>query len=274
MDKILAGFNPITLDEMSGIKLMNRTDTKFVTSVGQLKALLEIAKRDYRVQEVDGVRNIPYRTIYFDTLDLDMYLTHEHGHANRQKVRIRSYVNSGLNFLEVKTKDNHKRTKKKRVTVENFDPLSPPEDMQFHRQNAEYAAYDDFLRSTLHYDPETLREALSNRFKRITLVNNAKTERLTIDTGLWFHNYMTGRELGLDNIAIIELKRDGLQPSPILKLLNQLRIKPHGFSKYCMGQALTNDRLTQNRFKARLHNVWKINTGGLCENVRHQRSAV
>ena len=94
--------------------------------------------------------------------------------------------------------------------------------------------------------------ALQNSFDRITLVNRAKTERLTIDIDLKFHNLITGREISLSNLAIVELKRDGLLPSPVLDLLLQLRIMPMGFSKYCMGSALTNPDLKTNRFKERL----------------------
>lgn len=92
----------------------------------------------------------------------------------------------------------------------------------------------------LKYDPETLIEQIENRFDRITLVNKAKTERLTIDTNLRFNNIATGEQLSMDGIVIIELKRDGNLPSPILGKLCDLRIHPHGFSKYCIGSALTN----------------------------------
>jgi len=99
---------------------------------------------------------------------------------------------------------------------------------------------------------------VENRFRRITLVNRAKTERLTIDSSLRFHNLVTGREQDMGDIVIIELKRDGLQPSPILRLLNELRIHPLGFSKYCIGSALTNSDLRQNRFKPRLTAIAKL----------------
>ena len=54
---------------------------------------------------------------------------------------------------------------------------------------------------------------------------------------------------------IVELKRDGLVFSPVLEMLRQLRIHPHGFSKYCMGAAMTNDSLPVNRFKKKLRDV-------------------
>lgn len=112
MKSILQNFQSISLDEMSGVKLLNRTDTKFVTSLNQLRKLLSMAEHDYRVQEINGQRIAHYYSTYFDTPTNDMYMRHQNGHQNRQKLRIRSYVDSHLNFLEVKTKNNHGRTKK------------------------------------------------------------------------------------------------------------------------------------------------------------------
>ena len=258
MKEILNSFDPITLGQMGDIRLMNRTDTKFVTNITKLGQLLTMAKDDYYIQEIDGERIAPYYTLYFDTDDHAMYTAHESGHTNRQKLRIRSYVSSGLNFLEVKTKNNHGRTKKKRVLVHEFDPMQPQHDICFHCQNAAFCEYDEFLRSNLQYNPYSLCEQLENRFDRITLVNKGMTERLTIDINLRFHNIATGNYRFMDHIAIIELKRDGRVYSPILSLLNQLRIKPHGFSKYCIGSALTNNSLHCNRLKPRLHSIERI----------------
>lgn len=252
MTEILNQYDPITLDEMKDIRLMNRIDTKFVTTVPVLERLLLLAREQYFVQETDGLRISPYYTLYFDTPDCAMYNRHETGHLVRQKLRVRSYLNAGLNFLEVKTKNNHGRTKKKRITAEGFDP---EQSSVFDLQSS---VYDDFLHSHLRYDPTTLSRQLENRFDRITLVNKQKTERLTIDTNLRFHNIATEGYRFMDRIVIIELKRDGLKPSPILPMLTELRIHPHGFSKYCIGSALTNDELRRNRIKPRLHSIEKI----------------
>lgn len=253
MDDILKTFAPITLDEMAGIRLMNRTDTKFVTTLPMLRQLLRLAADDYRVQEIGGERVSPYYTVYFDTPDHDMYWRHETGRSQRQKLRIRSYVSSRLNFLEVKTKNNHGRTQKQRVALDGFDALQPDHNITF----AE-SIYRSFLAEHLGYDARELRECVENRFSRVTLVNRAKTERLTIDTALSFHNLQTGIDIALPQLVIIELKRDGLVPSPILRLLRQLRIKPMGFSKYCIGSALTNPALPHGRIKRRLHAVEKL----------------
>jgi hypothetical protein len=244
LNDILTTFEPITLAEMSDIRLMNRIDTKFVTTQEKLLQLLQMAHDDYWAQDIDGVRLSCYDTTYFDTDDFAMYRIHQAGHCGRQKMRFRTYVGSNLQFMEVKTKNNHGRTKKKRIKVGDMDLAD--------------AVKREFLADHLRYDIETLQPAIRNNFDRITLVNRAKTERLTIDTGLKFFNLVSGKNLEMGPLVIIELKRDGLCYSPILEMLRQLRIHPHGFSKYCMGSALTNSQLPVNRFKPKLIDVRKI----------------
>ena len=245
MEKIIESFNPISLEEMKSVKLMNRTDTKFVTNISKLCELLKMAQCDYYVQEIDGERNLEYDTTYFDTKAFDMYTMHQCGHANRQKIRFRTYCISDLQFMEVKTKNNHGRTKKKRIEVSDMD-LNDEEKRHF-------------LQKHLRFGVDTLQPALSNHFSRITLVNKGMTERLTIDTGLRFHNLLNGKDKDMGQLVVIELKRDGLVYSPVLHMLRQLRIQPHGFSKYCMGSALTgNDHLPVNRFKRKLIEINKL----------------
>ncbi len=244
MTGLINKYKPITLEQMSAVKLMNRTDTKFVTNTERLRQLLQMAQKEYYIQEVDGKRNQEYDTTYFDTDDFDMYRQHQYGHANRQKIRFRTYCSSNLQFMEVKTKNNHGRTKKKRIEVNDMD-LCQQEKVSFLAEN-------------LRYDVATLRPALNNHFRRITLVNHAKTERLTIDTDLVFHNLISKQDRDMGDLVVIELKRDGLKYSPILEMLRQLHIHPHGFSKYCMGSALTNGELPVNRFKSKLIEIKRI----------------
>ena len=246
MTELINTFAPISLEQMSGVKLMNRTDTKFVTTTDRLRLLLQMACNDYYVQEIDGGRNLEYDTTYFDTTAFDMYNQHQWNHTNRQKIRFRTYCVSGLQFMEVKTKNNHGRTKKKRMEVTDM--------------NLAEQAKSDFIGKHLRYDVDTLQPALNNHFSRITLVNKAKTERLTIDSALRFHNIVSGVDKDMGDLVIIELKRDGLVYSPVLEILRQLRIHPHGFSKYCMGSALTNPDLRVNRFKRKLIEINKILT--------------
>lgn len=244
MDTIMSKFSPITLDEMNSVKLMNRVDTKFVTTMPRLLRLLEMAKNEYFMQEIDGERNNSYTTIYYDTPNLDMYITHHNGCLGRQKVRVRQYVDTGLMFLEVKNKNNHRRTRKKRIAINELDIIGDEK--------------HQFLDNLCWYDVDTLKPALRNWFRRLTLVNYGKTERVTIDTGLRFHNYISGVDKSLDQAVIVELKRDGNVQSPLLAMLRDLHIFSHGFSKYCMGTAITNEDVKQNRLKEKVYYVNRL----------------
>lgn len=244
--QLLQSLRPITLSQMSGIRLMNRTDTKFVTNVELLYKMLEMIQDSYYVQDIDGVRLADYKTLYFDFPNHYFYNIHHNGKYPRQKVRVRTYADSDISFLEIKRKNNHRRTSKIRLMVPGADRIQE-------------ANGDLFLRENLQFGLSDLIPAVSNHFRRMTLVNEAKTERLTIDLDLSFKNHETGCEACVPNLVIVELKRDGLQPSPILGVLKKLRIKPLGFSKYCIGSALTNKNLKQNRLKMRLHEISRRN---------------
>ena len=134
----LKEYIPISLEEMSGIKLMNRTDTKYVTSYQILKEILLVARHDYRIQEVNGECNIAYHTIYLDTPDRDMYVTHQNGRIVREKIRIRTYVNSDLTFLEVKNRNNKGRTDKRRIRIGSIESIKEDGGDAFLRQHAWY----------------------------------------------------------------------------------------------------------------------------------------
>lgn len=245
INQLLDNLEPITLEQMSDIRLMNRTDTKFVTDKEHLAKLLEMAQGKYYVQFHDGSRVANYMTTYWDTDEHTFYLEHHNGRAPRQKVRVRTYLDSDISFLEVKTKNNHGRTRKKRMRV-------PGQEIN------DEEGRNDFLKELVHLGMDEIHPTVRNRFKRITLVNKGKTERLTIDFDVQFHNMETGCDSGTGQLVIIELKRDGNVFSPVLDILRSLRIKPSGFSKYCIGSVLTNRSLKHNMFKPKLVRLSKL----------------
>ena len=185
-----------------------------------------------------------------------MYLRHECGRAVREKIRVRTYVSSHLTFLEVKNKNNKGRTDKKRIPVTSVETLSAD-------------GGDDFLRKHAWYRLEQLSPQLENRFHRITLVNQAKSERLTIDCDIRFHNLVNGNNCVLDNLVVVELKRDGRLPSPVHDILHSMYVHPSSFSKYCTGCALTDGLLRQNRFKLRLRKVMQFNNQVIQSSVKN-----
>lgn len=244
---LLSEMKTISLEEMSAVKLMKRNDTKYVTNVPSLMRLLQLTQSKYYVQEINDSRIANYNTLYWDFCDdHHYYLIHAQKRKPRTKVRTRRYVDSGIAFLEIKRKDNHGKTRKKRVKVPMQDTI-----MQ------DSLVGEPFLEEQLGLKFSDLIPAMSNFFSRITLVNYEKTERVTIDFNLRFDNHETGKKQRLDNLVIIELKRDGRTHSPLLAMLRELRIKPSGFSKYVIGSAITNSSLRQNLLRKRLRTVAK-----------------
>ena len=243
---ILRSMKPITLDEMEAVKLMNRIDTKYLVTEMQLREILLRIRESYFVQEVEGNRLSPYRTVYYDTPDLTMYLIHHNRHTVRDKVRVRTYVDSHLTFCEVKHKNNKGRTKKKRIVVEPIPNII---------DNPEAAA---FLAEKQPYEVQSLSPHLVTLFDRTTLVNYEKTERLTIDCNLCFENLRNGTSASMSPLVVMELKQDGRAYSPLKDVLFDLRIRPFKVSKYCIGTCMTCPEVKQNRFKKKLRRIEKL----------------
>lgn len=248
LDEVLPAMAPISLEEMNSVKLMNRTDTKYLLNRRILDSLAEHWSSSFYVQEVSGSRIAHYRTLYFDTSDAMTYTIHHNQHLHRQKIRQREYVDTGTVFCEVKNKVNTGRTKKKRMEIpatEWGSLYNLPEMAQF-------------LKEKVWLTQESLTPRLQNRFSRITLVNKAKTERVTIDSEIRFQHKINGREAEVPGLVIVEVKQDGNQPSDFKRILQEARVQQRGLSKYCLGMLLTDDNIKYNRFKDKIRYVSKL----------------
>ena len=80
----------ISLSGMASVKLMNRTDVKYILNANILPTLIRKVAKDYFIQEIDGNCVAEYGTTYLDTIDLRFFRTHMNGKLNRFKWRIRS----------------------------------------------------------------------------------------------------------------------------------------------------------------------------------------
>ena len=249
-NSLLSRFEPITLERMDSIRLMNRIDTKFVTDTLMLKSILDDAlNQGYKIFESVGERIHAYDSIYFDTSNLQMFAEHRRGKLVRQKIRTRVYLGSGLCFLEVKKKNNHSRTRKKRMEI----PLA---DFQDFRNDLEACLW---LSSHSDYSGDEVSPAVETSFRRITLANRGLTERLTIDTSVAFRNLRTGATADLGTAVIIELKQDGRTHSEMKDILLKHRVKPFRISKYCIGVSLTDSSAQVGRFKEKIRYIDKLN---------------
>lgn len=248
ISEILSKFDPISLEEMDKVKLMNRIDTKFMVPLDKLEYLLQKATENYRVVEISGHRTLPYSSIYFDTEDYHMYTIHHNGKLNRQKIRMRSYLSSGVSFLEIKTKNNKRRTKKKRIQIDSrkFEHILLEE------------AEKDLITSKTPFNPDELSPSLQNFFSRITLVDKKETERVTLDINLQYRLVNSSECVHVKNLVIVELKQDGNNTSYFKEWLLDLSVLPKGMSKYCLGMVLTHDNIKTNRFKQKLRYINKL----------------
>jgi len=236
-------FEPISLEEMDKVKLMNRTDTKYWFHTDHLQYLLENVQDSYYILTMFHEVALPYSTIYYDTHTNGMYTAHHNGKLNRYKIRRRNYVLSGISFLELKFKNNKGRTIKKRIRTD-FG-----KDMFNETESA-------FIQDITPITTEDLRPSLTNNFSRITLVNKNFKERCTIDFNLNFKN--GPKQTELNNLVVAEIKADGSSSaSPLARAMRNQRIKISGFSKYCIGKAMTDSSVKRNAFKHKMRMIEK-----------------
>ncbi len=229
---------------MDSVKLMDRTDTKFVFHVQDLDAILSEIATHYRALEVEGTRWSPYETLYFDTESLDLYLRHHNQKLNRYKIRYRKYVNSNLHFFEIKFKNNKGRTIKKRIKELGIETEI--------KNNAK-----NLLESITDFKATDLKPVLYVNCSRATLVNTELEERLTLDVNLQFQ--MNGTELNFQPLVIAELKQSKVNvQSPFYRLMKHNRFRSSSMSKYCFGVTQLFPTVKANNFKPKILTLKKI----------------
>jgi hypothetical protein len=250
-ESIIASLAPVGLASLGAAALMDRVDEKFVLPRAELSEFLSRCAAAYQVLEIHGRRQGHYRTTYFDTGDLAFYHAHLTGRLPRRKVRVRTYVESGDSFLEVKRRDNHGRTVKARAAIagDRTSALS------------HLASLPSALVEALSVD--TLSPVVTTDFTRTTLVNLDSVERVTIDSGLTFSGH--GDTTMFPALVCIELKQARSGPSAALTALREMRQRPSTFSKYCFGVTCTVPGVPANRFKPmidRLHRIVRDDEDG------------
>jgi len=233
-------FQPISLEDMNQVKLLDRMDKKFMFDSKIFDKVLESAAENYFILEIAEKRYAAYETTYMDTPDYEMYTLHHNGKLNRYKVRFRTYVDSGLNFFEIKFKTNKGRTKKSRIQQSEKD-LSITGDKAL------------LLEHKSIYKSDSLVPAIQVNYNRITLVNKNMTERITLDFDL---NFKTeGNSTKYPRLIIAEVKQDKSGSSPFIDIMQQLKVRDVSISKYCLGIASLVKNIKTNNFKTKIRYV-------------------
>ena len=225
---------------------MNRTDTKFVFPLSTLIKILPKLVEHYRVLEINGVRLNAYRSLYFDTEDFQFYHQHHNGKTNRNKVRFREYIDSGLSFLEVKRKNNKGKTIKKRIKVKKITESLDDSNLDF---------VNKVIGSKMPLKPQHW-----NKFSRITFVHKRRKERLTIDVNFRFED-INSTKYNLGNMVIAEVKQAKRNlSSNFIRIIKEERIHPFRISKYCMATSTLFPQLKKNNFKRKFLHLDKLQT--------------
>lgn len=249
LSSLADGFLPINLRQMDRAALQDRTDIKYILTIGQLLTALARLQPHYQILSVHGQRLNHYRTLYFDTPDFMFYRMHINDRAERYKVRTREYTDSNQSFLEIKHKTRKDRTIKDRLSTD--EPVTRITQSML-----------EWLGEHIPCDSRSLEPKLWNTFTRLTLVNKHCCERVTIDVDLAFST--AARSIHLDGLAVVEVKMDSPhQFSPFMKQMREQRVQPNGFSKYCIGVSMLYDRVKKNALKPKLLWIRKISEGAV-----------
>lgn len=191
--------------------------------------------------EIDGRRAFRYATTYFDSPGLVSFLDSAHRRRRRFKVRTRVYEDSGLCFLEVKTRRG-RQTVKDRMS---YDPADR------HTLTAEAVAFVEEVFGAArvpHIEVRALEPVLDTRFVRSTFLLADPPSRVTVDHRLvWSLAGQPVRRIELLDRAVVETKT-GSRASSADRTLWSRGDRPVSFSKYATGYAALRPELPRNRW--------------------------
>jgi hypothetical protein len=241
----VANLSPVGLDVLvERADLQTRIDRKYLVPASMLGSLVE--STGLRALDINGRRSFRYESVYFDTPALVSYKAAAHRRRMRFKVRTRSYLDSGVSWLEVKTRDQRGLNTKERLgyDIERRATLAAP-GLRFLRTYEQIAPSSDELHATL-----------TTRYHRATLLDEGSGSRTTIDTGVEWET-PAGSRTALPAMAIVETKTDGA-PCEVDHRLWSMHIRPTKMSKYCTGLAALTPGLPANKWNRvlRRHFNW------------------
>jgi hypothetical protein len=214
----LSRFDSASPSLLNERELLQRMDTKLLLRRDALSDLLAALRPHYAIVTSDGIRVARYRTVYFDSSDLALLRDHLRGRRPRHKVRLRHYLDRRLSYVEIKSKDNHERTSKRRLT-------RPFEDSQL---TAEERAWIGQVigRVGARLVPQARVEC-----RRICLAAQDQRERLTIDLDVVLQNSRLVRHMR--DAVLVEVKQPRVsRSSHAFVALREMRAREVRLSKY------------------------------------------
>lgn len=268
-----------TLAELnSAAGLLTRVDRKYLVPLESAQDLVDGLAPHAQVLAIDERRRFSYASTYFDTPELDAFMLTARKRRRRFKVRTRTYLDSGLCFLEVKTCGARGTTVKRRMGYHADDA--------FRLTGPGRAFVTACLASTgvigsaaAHEVAAVLRPVLATTYQRTTLHLPRAEARATIDTALTWQRLgpapfagasagtsagtsagpqalrpsllaeaiHDGEPVAVADIAVVETKNPAT-PSPADRALWDAGHRPTRISKYATGMALLHPELPANKW--------------------------
>ncbi|PZF99848.1 molecular chaperone [Micromonospora endophytica] len=238
----LNDLSPIGLTELiERAALQTRFDRKYLLPLAEVPELIAGLDPRTQVLEIDGRRAFRYESVYFDTPDLISFRLTAHRRRRRFKIRTRTYLDSGLCWLEVKTRGVRGGTVKDRLPyhLDHSSSLAPGR-----------AFVDSALAALRTAADLPFTPTLTTTYLRNTLYFPATASRATIDVELSWQDNRGGR-LELPRLAIIETKT-GSTASHLDRLLWRYGHRPVSISKYATGLAALDPDLPAARWRRTL----------------------
>ncbi|QWW20769.1 polyphosphate polymerase domain-containing protein [Schaalia sp. 19OD2882] len=261
-----ADLDTVGLEELvSTAAMLTRIDRKYALSARDLPRIMSHLDPDTRVLEVHGQRAQAYASVYHDSPDLVSFHGAAHPRRRRFKVRTRSYLDSGIAFLEVKTRGPRGRTVKERI------PL-PIEEAGPTTLDADHMAWVEEQLTPLGHEAtaQHLRPVLVGSYTRTTVLLPHGDGRATLDADLRWVRLPPADEGGAPDsrsagqparvealravprvkcpdLVVIETK-SGSTPSRLDHLLWAHGHRPTRISKYATAMAALDPTLPANRW--------------------------
>ena len=240
--------SPTTLEDLnSAASLLTRVDRKYLVASSAAQNVVDALTGRALVLDIDGRRSFSYASTYFDTPGLDSYLQAARKRRHRFKIRTRSYLDSGLTLLEVKTRGPRGATIKQRLDYRAADADRLTEEgIDF---VVECLAPLTGSAQEARRTAQSLRPVMATTYRRTTLHLPDDDARATIDTDLAWAALAprpgAPREAG--PFAVVETKNPARR-CPADRYLWTRGHRPSRISKYATGMAALHPGLPANKW--------------------------
>ncbi|RTE48217.1 VTC domain-containing protein [Actinobaculum sp. 352] len=264
----------ISLEELSETaELLQRVDRKYLVPRDSAAYLVaDLAELGARALTIEDRREFSYLSMYFDTPTFGLYREAATGRRRRFKVRERMYLDSGLHFLELKTRGPRSLNVKDRRRLK---PVEIRHSLGM-RQTAggqgdvKRGALDDgdtriwlaemLLRRGIEHAPipaqagvDSLLPVLNSAYRRSTILQ-PDLARLTIDRDLTLAPLLGNGEHREVDEVVVETKSGGA-PSVADRLMWHYGVRPIRISKYALGVASAFPDMPHNRWHRAMKKV-------------------